>query len=378
MSNAFTNFLGGVASGVFGEQANLRDYQHANRLYVRDTYARAPKHGFLYFVSFNINSKNDITTPGWKKGDDITAAMLVKRIDLPKFQVATETLNQYNRKTVVQTTLKYQPISLDLHDDNSDITTNLWKTYLQYYFEDSKYGNTKKPSDGNPAAFEDTKYGTTDFNYGFKTTKKIPFFSSIDIYVLHQHKFTQYTLVNPIVTEWNHDTLDQSDGAKILANRMSVAYETVLYNSGTISKNSPIGFSATYYDTTPSPLSIGGNGNNSLFGAGGIISGAGSVFGSLAQGNLLGALIQGNTLLKNAKTVTSAGLKQEGYSILTGVLGNVQATGNQSAGIGAAAAAGLPPSGVLGNVAVNLFGNKNSSVNGITTATPVTTTGTKT
>lgn len=376
MSNAFTNFLGGVASGVFGEQANLRDYQHANRLYVRDTYARAPKNGFLYFVSFNVN-KSNIKSPEWNDQIGITAAMLVKRIDLPKFQVSTETLNQYNRKTVVQTTLKYQPISLDLHDDNSDITTTLWKTYLQYYFEDSTYGNSKMPSDGNPKQFGDTKYGIEDFNYGFKTTKKTPFFSSIDIYVLHQHKFTQYTLVNPIITEWSHDTLDQSDGAKILANRMSIAYETVLYNRGDIKKNSPIGFSAVYYDTTPSPLSIGGNGNNSILGAGGIISGAGSVLGSLAQGNLLGALIQGNTLLKNVKTVTSAGLKQEGYSILTGVLGNVQATGNQTTGIGAAAAAGLPPSGVLGNVAVNLFGNKNSSVNGITTATPVTTTGKK-
>jgi hypothetical protein len=363
MSNAFTNFLGGVTSGVFGEQANLKDYQHANRLYVRDTYARAPKHGFLYFVSFNINS-GDIVNSSWNNENSVTAAMLVKRLDLPKFQITTETLNQYNRKTVVQTSLKYQPISIDLHDDNSDITNNMWKTYFQYYYADSMYGNKAATGASNPVAFSDTKYGMRDFDYGFKTDKKNPFFKSIDIFVLHQHKFTQYTLVNPVITEWNHDSLDQSDGAKILSNRMSVAYETVLYNSGNISKNStPSGFAAQYYDNTPSPLSIGGNGNNSLFGAGGVIDGADNILGSLADGNILGALIQGNTLVKNAKTISSAGLKQEGYSILAGALSNVQTTRAQSA-------TAAPLTNILGNVSINLFGNKNSSVNKITIASP--------
>ena len=57
MSNAFNNFLSGVTEGVFGNGANLKDYQHADRLYVRNTYARAPKVGFLYFVNFNIKKK---------------------------------------------------------------------------------------------------------------------------------------------------------------------------------------------------------------------------------------------------------------------------------------------------------------------------------
>ena len=52
MSNPFTNFLGGVGAGIFGNSAQMKDYNHASRLYVADTYARAPKLGFLYFVSF--------------------------------------------------------------------------------------------------------------------------------------------------------------------------------------------------------------------------------------------------------------------------------------------------------------------------------------
>jgi hypothetical protein len=40
----------------------MKDYQHADRLYVRDTYSRAPKVGFLYFINFNLNSINEKTS----------------------------------------------------------------------------------------------------------------------------------------------------------------------------------------------------------------------------------------------------------------------------------------------------------------------------
>ena len=122
MSNAFTNFLGGVVNGIFGDSPNLKDYQHADRVYVKNNYARTPKLGFLYFVVFNIN-RQAVKDATWLK-NQTEVGILVKKIDLPKFDVTTEIVNQYNRKTVVQTSLKYQPISVDFHDDNSDITHN--------------------------------------------------------------------------------------------------------------------------------------------------------------------------------------------------------------------------------------------------------------
>ena len=97
--SAFTNFLGGVTTGLFGNTAQLSDYQHASRMYVANTYARAPKVGFLYFVQFNLNKVAllDATWAGSQKHID-SVGLLVKSMDLPKFNIATETLNQYNRK----------------------------------------------------------------------------------------------------------------------------------------------------------------------------------------------------------------------------------------------------------------------------------------
>jgi hypothetical protein len=371
MSDAFTNFLGGVVGGTFGPTGNLRDYQHANRLYVQNSYARAPKFGFLYFVNFGINPAA-IVNPQWGIRGLSDVGFLVKKIDLPKFSISNEIINQYNKKTVVQTGIKYNPISMEFHDDNSDITTGLWTNYYKYYYADSVYGDRNKnsliPAFNNKGS--GTKYGGTDYSYGLNNGQADPFFRNISVYVLHQHRFTKIQLVNPLVTEWAHDNLDQENSTKIMSNRMTLAYENVIYSTGRIKKGTDSAeFTALHYDNTPSPLSVSGNGSATLFGAGGVLAGADSVFESLSDGNYLGAAIQAATTLRNARNITAASLKTEAYSIAGGVLGTIAAQGNQPGGIAGAAITGVQQSGlgVLGTVGVKLFNN--SSVNQSTPAT---------
>jgi len=332
MSNAFTNFLGGIAGGLLGKSdGDLRDYQHANRLYVQNNYDRAPKVGFLYFVNFNINKEiiNKLDPAYITRGlNDI--GFLAKKVDLPRFKISTETLNQYNRKTVIQTKISYQDINIDFHDDNNDATTNLWKNYYNYYYVDGKYGQTKA-ADGRILEFTDTKYGVNDFAYGLDNFQNASFFDSIDIYILHKKRFTQITLINPKISDWNHDSLSQEESGKILGNKMTLAYEGVVYRQGKIKKNDASGrFSAVYYDNTPSPLGTGGKG---VLGA---IAGASDIFGedgTLANAktplDFLGVALQTKDLVKSVSQLNKAGLRQEGYSILSGALGNIVATGNQ-------------------------------------------------
>lgn len=267
MSNAFTNWLSTSNSGYRSGAPILKDFQHASRLFLDNDYAKSPKVGFLYFVSFNIN-KDAILNKEWENKHLQDFGLLVKKVDLPKFRIATETLNQYNRKTVVQTKLNYESVSIEFHDDNSDIVNEFWVNYYKFYYLDSNYGGA---SNSGPSrnqlvpAFGDTKYGKNDYQYGrypSNATNK-QFLSSIDIYVLHQQQFTQITLINPKITEWGHDSLNYAEGGKTLQNRMSLAYENVLYNQGQILAGSkPEGFAAVYYDKTPSPLTIGGTTTN--------------------------------------------------------------------------------------------------------------------
>jgi hypothetical protein len=272
MSTSFNHFVSNNGQGTI-----FKSFNHASKLYVANNYARAPKLGFLYYVYFNIND-NVVGDQGWANSAQKDVGLLVKKIDMPKFKIATETVNQYNRKVNVQSKLTYEPVSIEFHDDNSDITNGLWKNYYKYYFVDSNYNS------GNRAYWQNSKYSTTDYAYGLGNYQNEPFFDTIEIFVLHQQKFTQMILVNPLVTAWDHDKLDQSNGNNILTNKMTVAYENVVYLEGEIEKNNgtvtnPPLFALRYYDNVASPLSVGGNILNSTPAANGKLPNDAAVFG---------------------------------------------------------------------------------------------------
>jgi hypothetical protein len=372
MSNAFTNYLSGT--GYARGYPNLKDYQHASRLYVDENYAYSPKLGFLYYVVFNINP-DAIIDQQWRNTGAMDVGLLVKKVDLPKFTIATETLNQYNRKTIVPTKLTYTPVNVEFHDDNFDIINKLWINYYKHYFADSSYGTTGEV----PVEFRDTKYGETDYQYGiYDNNVKVPFLTSIEIYSLHQQNFTQITLINPKITEWAHDSLNQSEGSKVMQNRMQVAYENVLYDYGQIvAETDPPGFTSVYYDKTPSPLQIAGNPINNPYyikqQTGFDKPGAQRVFGKVG-----GAYKSPNPLLDIATIlaknyVNTKGIvrtKATGYNIAAGALGALTKT--------APGKYYTPPSteynpGVFnlpGGVGINIFKAFNTSVDGKIRANP--------
>jgi hypothetical protein len=386
MSNAFNNFLGQVLQGAGNPKGQLADYAHASRLYVDNTMALAPKNGWIFYVVFNINQSalNNMkagnnsnpglldflkkvlqTTDDWKVRRQPEVGMLVKSTDLPKFALQTEVVNQYNRKTVIQKGITYENINMTFHDDMSNVTHRLWEYYYKYYYADSNYGSGSNFSVGTkPAAFTDTKYKSNadiyqSTNYGLNNAQVDPFFDSICIYQLNQKSFTSFILINPLITSWQHDRLDQSTGNKVLENKMTLAYETVLYGTGRVAKDNPSGFATFHYDLAPSPLSIAGGGNNSLFGPGGIISGAADVFGDISNvvdkpsiGGILGTALAGGNLIKNLKNVSGASLQGE----LTGLISGGGARG--LIGTGAAALAGV---GGLASAGIKLFKGNNTA-----------------
>jgi hypothetical protein len=72
----------------------------------------------------------------------------------------------------------------------------------------------------------------------------------VDIFVLHQGNFSQYSISNPIVSQWDHDQLDQSQGTKVLANKITLQFDSVAYFQGTIKADpmASMAFNATWYD----------------------------------------------------------------------------------------------------------------------------------
>lgn len=83
---------------------------------------------------------------------------------------------------------------------------------------------------------------------------------------MNQKSYVQYTMINPLITEWQHDTYDYSQGNGIMAHTMSIRYENVKYYSGAVGGAQPsdpvTGFAdPSYYDTVPSPIAVPGSTN---------------------------------------------------------------------------------------------------------------------
>lgn len=330
MAGFFQEFLQGTVNGFFGTQ-NLRDYKHASKTFRTNAYGNSPKFKWLFHVYFELNetltSQNPAVFP-----DPALPGLLVKNINLPKFSIQTAEMNQYNRKRYVQTKLSYDPISVTFHDDNAGTIRNLWYQYFSYYYNDPNQPLNQKsgvpisadPQNGSGKAISMLNQRTTyapdisqNANWGYRgepantTTSrsigisKAPFFKSIKIYGFNQHSFTLYELINPIIERFEHDTYDYYQSTATMENKMTIKYETVKYQQGSVNGQRPSvvanGFgNPTYYDNELSPIARPGA-NRNILGQGGLVDAVDGVIGDLSNGNILGAIQKGGTVANTFK-----------------------------------------------------------------------------
>jgi hypothetical protein len=168
-----------------------------------------------------------------------------------------------------------------------------------------------------------------------------PFFNDITIYGMSQKTFAQYTMINPLITNWTHDTYDYAQGNGIITHSMTFRYETVKYYSGDIGGDTPSeqmpGFAdPSYYDTTKSPIAPSGS-TNQVVQNGTLVS--------VPQGTVqdLQALNTGQNTLQNVIGAVGQGLVPAAAGLLGGALaGSGSQTQALLAGLAPALAGGTP------------------------------------
>jgi len=309
---------------------NLKDFAHASRLYLDQAFALTPKAGWIYYAVFDIET-SVVKDKAWANRRRIEqVGALIKGADLPRYQVNTETVNQYNRKTIIQKSITYSPVSLTMHDDSANTVHNLWLNYYKYYYNDPNLGGSLGTNsifgtarDNKTGAYGDTKYKSSDelftpTDYGLKDGANLPFFRSITLYQLSRQLFTSYQLVNPKIKSWDHDRMDQTQGNRMAESKMTLEYEAVFYGSGRVRKDQPTGFAVFQYDNSPSPL---GTGRNGILDD--IVAGAAEIFGD-ATGLFNGDgsnIIQniGSNLLQDVIGKARGEYRVNGYSALNSI-----------------------------------------------------------
>ena len=320
-----------IFRGFIGNDV-LRDYTHASRVFTTNSYELKPRFKFLFHVSFTLNTTEIPYLRGVFGPDDIQElSLLVKNVDLPKYSIDTETLNQYNRKRVVQTHINYNPVNITFHDDGGDNARKLWYYYYTYYYKDATQpyltpevtNGTNGRSQNRQAGFG---YNARDIyddvmqvkDWGFvgeswsdgtsSDSGKPPLFRDIRIYGMDQRKFAEYVLIKPIISAWNHDRYDYAEGTGIMEHTMTIAYETVKYYDGAIGKVGPGGDTnvkgfadPSRYDSRLSPISRPGS-NSTVFGQGGLLDAGIGIIDDLQSGTVGGLVGAAQTAMRVNQT----------------------------------------------------------------------------
>lgn len=378
---------------AFGQNYNLKgftgvegvaDYEHAAKTFLTNGYEFAPRHKYLFHVYFTINTAYvpALRTAFADNQEIATIGLMVKNVQLPNYNISVEQMNQYNRKRLVQTKIDYQPVQFEFHDDGGDLIRDFWYSYYSYYYKDpsQKYDNLANnngslgPLIGTPNGFSynsrdiyDNTRPVNDWGYigesysdgadifGVGNTGKLPFFKDIRIFGFNQHKWASYILINPLITEWQHDTYDYSQSNGTMSNRMTIRYETVKYGTGAIGDVRPdtnaVGFAdPSYYDTLISGITRPGS-NATVFGQGGLIDTGVGIAEDLASGGVAGIVGAAQKAIaaydtykdKNLASIANQEVKDSAKAIAKGAL-----PAAQRAVIGTPGTPGVPGTGQRG------------------------------
>ena len=146
---------------------------------------------FAYEVKF--------TTTGGEYGFDTAPVFLARTCELPRWTADTQVVNVYNHKTLVQTKLTYEPITMTFYDQaNNAGDTMIW-AWVQEQFDST---------DGSKAA----KFKSFEVEIKMKNLSAPGATDKI------------YKLKNAFIVDAQHDTLDYSSSDPIMWS-LTIRYE---------------------------------------------------------------------------------------------------------------------------------------------------------
>ena len=221
--------------------------------------ALVPRPKFLFFARFNISKTGLVSnlpdgrdTPAYANIKD-GIIFQIKQIDKPKFNLQTETMHQYNKKRIVQTNIQYNPMTINFHDDIGDRVLKFWADYFRYYYSDG--GRESTMDWKNDIVERNFHYGQfTGWGYRGKFaggSSNMHFLDSIELIQFYGREFTSIKFVNPMITIFDHDNNDYSEGREGTCIRISFDYEGVIYelDPKTVDgKEDQFGFVSDYFD----------------------------------------------------------------------------------------------------------------------------------
>ena len=221
----------------------------------RDQVMIIPRTKFTYVIEFGPTPSafEAPLTNIFSYVNDGTIYAPVQSIDRPKPNFAVETIRSYNKHIKVPTKMEPGLFSLSMHDDNASLAMGLYKEYENFYhhFTGIDRGVTAAYSPVDAVA---NHQSYTDLigpgarqgqdlrpSNGMKLRPNADrhFFNYITIYDLGSDpdSINSYVYINPVVTGFDHDSLDYADGSGLSTVTWSFEYEAYFMQVGINAEN---------------------------------------------------------------------------------------------------------------------------------------------
>ena len=306
----------------------LFDRNHAAQIFIPNNFALSPKYGWLFHVSFDLNSEVSRTT----NDQILKMGFLVKSSSLPKFSVETKTMNAYNRVDIVQTKVKYDPLTIKFHDDNLDVIRNFWYDYYSYYYRDADWNDNIYSAPTKYSERQNKVWGYSPRQYPASSPGTQQYINAIKIYSLHNKRFAEYTIINPIITAFRHGEHAQGGESGTLENEMTVQYQAVKYRYGDVSEDTVTGFATLSYDKRESTMGTTQVKDHTVHdlaegatGVAGIVNNLKNINGAAIAGMALGAGINGlvGAAMSGKLGTAFDGIKAGASDLVSGIKGKL-------------------------------------------------------
>lgn len=244
--NIFTGGGSGAAQSV----------ECLNSPYALDLISRAPKHKFLFVVSFVFN-------PGYETSATVAneMAFVVKKSTRPNIRFQTEDVNYYNFRSKYVTKAEFEEMSMTFHDDMNNMAMMFYNIYRNAMSPITNMGSGQTGllnpehsgmSFGGLGASSETQNLGIDMNqYAASTGPLLNNNTTIlkAIRMFHVYDGGRYmnvfTFHNPRVTEMTLDDVDMSDSA---GNEVGVkfTYDSVYIETGIAANDTNYTNGSTY------------------------------------------------------------------------------------------------------------------------------------
>lgn len=246
---------GGIQQSDQGQPLLLRDNHISSAVYSFESeyLSSVPKNKFLFFIRFIKSNHTGLTSLSREDTREInileqklssrisqysrenSVGFYCKTIDRPSVTYANRTLDQYNKKRIIQTGSRYNPIRVTFNDTVNSVAETMAKDYYKFYYGDPNNSSVNAWSDDILSS--QMNNGTN--GWGFKLpdtgyTDQLNYFSSIEIYIFYNGFYDRYDLVNPKINEFRSDVLDYSASGGILSIDLNISYEGIVYAKNNI------------------------------------------------------------------------------------------------------------------------------------------------